>query len=117
MKKTPLRARRAKRTRKKILEQGKVRLTVHKTPRHIYAQIFSADGSQVLASASSIDKELRTKDFGKGKLKMAEAVGELIAARAKAKGISVGAFDRSGFIFHGRIKQLADSARKSGLEF
>ena len=109
--------RRVRKTRRKILELNKMRLTVHKTAKHIYAQIFTADGAAVLACAASIEKSMKAQDFGKGKLKVAEAIGELVAKRAKAKGITKVAFDRSGYKYHGRIKALADSARASGLEF
>jgi large subunit ribosomal protein L18 len=112
------RKRRVRRTRRKIAELNQIRLTVYKTPRHIYAQVFTADGSQVLASASSVDKEIRSKVFNEGgKVKVAEAVGALVAERAKLKGVSKVAFDRSGFKYHGRIKALADQVRAAGLEF
>ena len=112
------RQRRIRRTRRKIAELNQIRLTVYKTPRHIYAQVFSPDGSEVLASASSIEKEIRMKDFEKGgKIIVAEAVGFLVAERAKAKGVSKVAFDRSGFKYHGRIQALADQARAAGLQF
>ena len=103
--------------RRKIQELNVLRLTVHKTASHIYAQVFTADGGQVLAAASSLESELRGQKFEKAKIGMAEAVGALVAKRAKAKGISKVAFDRSGFKYHGRIKALADSARENGLEF
>ena len=91
------------------------RLSVNRTPRHIYAQIISASGDKVLATASTLDKDLRN---GKtGNIEAAKAVGTLIAERAKAAGVSEVAFDRSGYKFHGRVKALADAARESGLEF
>ncbi len=109
------RLRRARRARVKIRELNAVRLAVHRTPRHIYAQIIDSDGSKVLASASTLDKSLRS---GKtGNTEAAKAVGALIAERAKSAGISQVAFDRSGFKYHGRVKALADSAREAGLEF
>ena len=94
-----------------------VRLTVYKTANHIYAQVFAANGAEVIATASSLEKNLRTQDLGKGKIVVAVKVGALVAERAKAKGILKVAFDRSGFKYHGRIKALADSAREHGLEF
>jgi large subunit ribosomal protein L18 len=109
------RLRRARRARAKIHELGVTRLAVHRTPRHIYAQLISGDGSQVLASASTLDKALRSGQTGNADA--AKAVGALIAERAKAAGITQVAFDRSGFKYHGRIKALADAAREGGLEF
>jgi len=109
------RIRRAKRARAKIRELGASRLCVNRTPRHIYAQVIAAEGDKVLASASTLDKALRT---GKtGNTDAAKEVGKLIAERAKAAGISQVAFDRSGYKYHGRVKALADAARESGLEF
>mgnify|MGYP000916565411 CR=1 FL=1 len=109
------RLRRARRARAKIRELCITRLSIHRTPRHIYAQIISDDGSRVLASASTLDKDLRS---GKtGNTDAAKAVGTLIAERAKAAGITQVAFDRSGFKYHGRVKALADAAREGGLEF
>jgi large subunit ribosomal protein L18 len=96
-------------------EQGMNRLSVHRTPRHIYAQVFSAGGDQVLASASTLDGDLRG---GKtGNIEAAAKVGKLVAERAKAAGIESVAFDRSGYKYHGRVKALADAARENGLEF
>lgn len=109
------RLRRAKRTRLKIRELGADRLCVNRTPRHIYAQVVSADGSRVLASASTLDKELR--EGATGNVDAATKVGKLIAERAKTAGVTQVAFDRSGYKYHGRIKALADSARENGLEF
>lgn len=109
------RVRRARRARAKIRELGEVRLCVHRTPRHMYAQIIGIDGDKVLASASTLDKDLRS---GKtGNTDAAVAVGKLIADRAKAAGVESVAFDRSGFKYHGRIKALADAAREAGLQF
>jgi large subunit ribosomal protein L18 len=117
MDKKATRQRRATRTRKKIRELGACRLCVHRTPRHIYAQVISADGGSVLASASTLNPELR-KELGKtGNVAAAARVGRLVAERAKAAGVTQVAFDRSGFKYHGRIKALADAARESGLEF
>lgn len=109
------RLRRARRARAKIRELGAVRLCVNRTPRHIYAQIISADGGQVLASASTLDTTLRSG--ATGNIEAATKVGKLIAERAKAAGISAVAFDRGGFKYHGRVKALADAAREGGLEF
>lgn len=109
------RLRRARRARAKIRELGATRLTVHRTPRHIYAQVISADGSKVIASASTLDKALREGKTGNAEA--AKAVGSLIAERAKAAGVTQISFDRSGFRYHGRVKALADAAREAGLEF
>ena len=109
------RQRRAKRTRMKIRELGANRLCVHRTPRHIYAQVTTAAGDKVLASASTIEKDLR--GGATGNADAAVAVGKLIAERAKAAGVERVAFDRSGFKYHGRVKALADAARENGLEF
>ena len=103
------RLRRARRARAKIRELGVTRLSIHRTPRHIYAQLISGDGAQVLASASTLDKDLRSGKTGNSDA--AKAVGALIAERGKAAGISQVAFDRSGFKYHGRVKALADAAR------
>lgn len=108
------RLRRARRTRVKIRDLGANRLSVHRTSQHIYAQIISADGDKVLASASTVEKELRTGSTGN--IAAAKEVGTLIAERAKKAGIETVAFDRSGFKYHGRIKALADSAREAGLQ-
>ena len=109
------RLRRARRARAKIRELCVTRLSVHRTPRHIYAQLIAEDGARVLASASTLDKDLRSGKTGNADA--AKAVGSLIAERAKAAGITRVAFDRSGFKYHGRIKALADAAREGGLEF
>lgn len=109
------RLRRAKKTRMKIRQLGVNRLCVNRTPNHIYAQITTADGSQVLVSASSLDKSL--KGGSTGNVEAATKVGSLLAERAKSAGIGKVAFDRSGFKYHGRIKALAEAARENGLEF
>ncbi len=111
------RIRRGKRARTKMRELRVNRLSVHRTSLHIYAQVVSADGSQVLASASTLDKDLRVSLGYSGNVDAATAVGKLIAERALAKGIESVAFDRSGFKYHGRIKALADGAREAGLKF
>ncbi|MGH1472469.1 MAG: 50S ribosomal protein L18 [Cellvibrionaceae bacterium] len=109
------RLRRARRTRAKIRELGVSRLTVNRTPRHIYAQIIADSGDTVLVSASTVEKDLRSGKTGNAEA--ASSVGKLIAERAKAQGITEVAFDRSGFRYHGRVKALADAAREAGLEF
>jgi large subunit ribosomal protein L18 len=118
MNKRESRARRAKRTRCKIRELEMIRLCVHRTPRHVYAQVTTADGAKTLVSASTLDKDLQKKLQSKtGNADAAKAVGQLIAKRALDAGIKAVAFDRSGYRFHGRIKALADAARETGLEF
>jgi large subunit ribosomal protein L18 len=117
MDKKQTRLRRARRARAHIKTLGANRLCVHRTPRHIYAQVISPEGNQVLASASTLDGEVR-KDVEKtGGAAAAAVVGKVVAERAKAAGITRVAFDRSGFKYHGRVKALADAARESGLEF
>ncbi|MBT8145596.1 MAG: 50S ribosomal protein L18 [Gammaproteobacteria bacterium] len=109
------RLRRARRARAKISELRTNRLCIYRTPRHIYAQVIAPTGGEVLASASTLDKSLRS---GKtGNVEAAKKIGELIAERAKAAGISKVAFDRSGYNYHGRVKALADAAREGGLDF
>ena len=115
--KNPARLRRARQTRLKIRELGAVRLTVHRTNVHIYAQITSPGGEKVLASASSVEKELRGKIKNGGNRRAAEAVGQRIAEKAKAAGIESVAFDRAGYRYHGRVKALAEAARAGGLKF
>ena len=109
------RLRRARRARAKIRELNASRLCVHRTPRHIYAQIITGDGSNVICTASTLDKGLREKSGGN--VGAAAEVGKRIAERAKEKGIQAVAFDRSGFRYHGRVKALAEAARVGGLEF
>ena len=109
------RLRRARKVRIKIRERGSSRLCVHRTPRHMYAQVTTADGSQVLAAASTLDKELR--QGATGNVEAARQVGELIAERAKKAGVEEVAFDRSGYRYHGRVRALADAAREAGLQF
>jgi len=96
-------------------ELGVPRLSVHRTPKHIYAQIISASGGEIQASASTLDKDLRSGSTGNKD--GAGKVGSLIADRAKAAGITKVAFDRSGFKYHGRVKALAEAAREGGLQF
>jgi len=109
------RMRRARKARLKMRELETVRLSVYRSSQHIYAQVISADGAKVLASASTLDKELR--DGATGNVDAAKKVGQLVAERAKAAGVTQVAFDRSGFKYHGRVKALADAAREGGLEF
>ena len=116
MKNQPARQRRLKRTRTKIAELGALRLSVHRTPQHIYAQKFSPKGDQVFACASSLDKDIRAITDG-DKTTVAQAVGRLVSQRAKEKGIAKVAFDRSGYKYHGRVKALAEAAREDGLDF
>jgi len=106
---------RARRARMKIRELGAVRLSVFRTPRHIYAQVFAPEGDRVLASASTLEESLRSG--ATGNIEAASKVGALVAERAIAAGISKVAFDRAGFKYHGRVKALADAARAGGLEF
>jgi len=117
MDKKVVRIRRATRGRAKIRELGAFRLTVHRTPRHIYAQVIAPNGSEVVAAASTVQADVKTGLKYTGNVEAAAAVGKAIAARAKAKGITKVAFDRSGFKYHGRVKALADAAREAGLEF
>ena len=111
------RLRRALRSRAQIRDLGVARLTVHRTPKHIYAQVTEAAGSKVIASASTLQEKVREGLKGTGNVEAAKAVGRAIAERSKAAGVSRVAFDRSGFQFHGRVKALADAAREAGLEF
>jgi len=116
MSKKVQRLRRATRARAKIRELKALRLSVHRTSQHIYAQIFDAD-SKVLATASTVQKTLREGVKYTGNSDAAAAVGKAIAEAAKAKGITEVAFDRSGYKYHGRVKALADAAREHGLQF
>ena len=114
------RLRRSRTTRSRIARQGVARLTVFRSNLHIYANVISGDGSQVLASASTSEAEMR-KELGAagkgGNAAAAEIIGKRIAERAKQAGVSKVAFDRSGFKYHGRIKALAEAAREGGLKF
>ncbi len=109
------RLRRAKRARVRMRGLGVNRLSVHRTPRHIYAQVIAPEGDKVLASASTLDKDLRSG--ATGNIEAAAAVGKLVAERAKQAGIEKVAFDRSGYKYHGRVKAFADAAREHGLKF
>ena len=118
MDKKKARLRRARRTRAAIRRQRVHRLSVNRSPRHIYAQVFEPDGSRVLAAASTLDKEVRERVEGYcGNVEAAALVGQVIAERARKAGIARVAFDRSGYKYHGRVKALAESAREHGLEF
>ena len=109
------RLRRARKSRAKIRELVVPRLTIHRTPRHIYAQVIAADGASVLASASTVQSDVKASLGNTGNVDAASAVGKAIAEKAKAAGVDKVAFDRSGFRYHGRVKALADAAREAGL--
>ena len=112
------RLRRARKSRAKIRQREAPRLSVHRTPRHIYAQVIAPDGGKVLASASTLDKSVKADIQGyAGNVGAAAVVGRVVAERAKAAGVESVAFDRSGFRYHGRVKALADAARENGLQF
>ncbi len=111
------RLRRSRRARAKIRELGAHRLSIHRTPRHIYAQLVSPEGDKVIASASTVQTAIKADVKYTGNAEAAAAVGKAIAEAAKAAGVEQVAFDRSGFKYHGRVKALADAARENGLEF
>ena len=111
------RLRRARKTRAKIAELKSVRLSVHRTNCHIYAQVISPCGSKVLAAASSLEPGVRKELSNGGNVAAATTIGKLIAERAKLAGIEQVAFDRSGFQYHGRVRALAEAAREAGLKF
>ena len=111
------RIRRSKKTRARIDELNVPRISIFRTPRHIYAQLISAEGDKVLASASTVEKDIKSALKYTGNVEAAAAVGKAIAERAKSAGLNTVAFDRSGFRYHGRVKALADAARENGLEF
>ena len=111
------RTRRAAKTRARIVRQGAARLMVHRTNLHIYAQVIDASGSKVIASASTLEKEVRASHPNGAKKEAAAVVGKRIAEKAKAAGVTEVAFDRAGFSYHGRVKALADAAREGGLKF
>lgn len=117
MDKKSTRLRRARRTRAKIRELAVPRLSVYRTPRHIYAQVIAANGGEVLASASTVQADIKSNVKNTGNVDAATIVGKTIAEKAKAAGITSVAFDRSGFKYHGRVKALADAAREAGLQF
>jgi large subunit ribosomal protein L18 len=111
------RIRRARKTRAKIAELGIARLCVYRSNCHIYAQIIDATGAHVMCSASTQESDLRGQVKNGGNSEAAKLVGQRIAEKAKAAGIEQVAFDRSGFIYHGRVKALAEAARENGLRF
>jgi large subunit ribosomal protein L18 len=111
------RLRRARQTRLRIRDNGAVRLTVHRTNSHIYAQISTSGGDKVLATASTAEKEVRAQLKNGGNRKAAELVGARIAEKARQAGIETVAFDRAGYRYHGRVKALAEAARAGGLKF
>lgn len=117
MDKKSARIRRAKKGRAKMRELLATRLVVHRTPRHIYAQIIAPNGSEVLAAASTVEKAISAQLKYTGNKDAAQLVGKVIAERALAKDVKIVAFDRSGFQYHGRIQALADAAREAGLQF
>ena len=116
MDKKSSRIRRARKTRAKISELAVPRLSIHRTPRHIYAQVIAASGSEVIASVSTVQTDLKGQVKYTGNIDAASAVGKAIAEKALAAGVSSVAFDRSGFKYHGRVKALADAAREAGLK-
>ena len=114
------RLRRARQTRIRIAKQGIARLTVNRTNLHIYATVMSGDGGKVLATASTVEAEVRQSLGGSGKggnVAAAQIIGKRLAEKAKAAGVEKVAFDRSGFAYHGRVKALAEAAREAGLQF
>lgn len=111
------RLRRARRTREQIKRMSMLRLSIFRSPRHIYAQIINDETGRVLANASTLDPKIRTAVKSGGNIEAASIVGKAIADNAKSAGINRVAFDRSGFKYHGRVKALAEAARENGLEF
>ena len=111
------RIRRARKSRAKIKELSVNRLSVHRTPRHIYAQVIAPNGEMIIASASTLEKESKSELKNTGNIVAAAFVGARIAEKAKKAGIESVAFDRSGFLYHGRIRALAEAAREAGLKF
>ena len=116
MDKKSSRLRRARKTRAKISELAVPRLSIHRTPRHIYAQVIDASGSEVVVSASTVQSDMKSQVKNTGNVEAATAVGKAIAEKAIAAGVTSVAFDRSGFKYHGRVKALADAAREAGLK-
>ncbi|MFA5983909.1 MAG: 50S ribosomal protein L18 [Methylococcaceae bacterium] len=111
------RMKRALKLRCKIKKLNAVRLSIHKTSQHIYAQVISGDGASTLVSASSTQAEIKQNLKNTGNIEAAAEVGKFIAQKALAAGVTEVAFDRSGFKYHGRVKALADAAREAGLKF
>jgi large subunit ribosomal protein L18 len=117
MEKKTARIRRARKGRSHIRRLGMPRLTVHRSGRHIYAQVIAAEGGNVLAAASTVQKAISSELKGTNNREAAKAVGKAVAEKAVAAGVKSVAFDRSGFKYHGRVKELADAAREGGLQF
>ena len=119
MDKKQARLRRARRIRGRIRRQGAHRLTVYRTPRHIYAQIIAPLGDRVIVTANTLQADIKAELSGRhaGNVEAAAIVGKAIAEKARAAGLTEVAFDRSGYKYHGRIKALADAARENGLQF
>ncbi len=117
MDKKSSRLRRSRKARARIRTLGVHRLSIHRSGRHIYAQLFAPGGAEVVAAASTLQGEIRSGVKYTGNREAAAAVGKAIADKARSAGISRVAFDRSGFKYHGRVKALADAARENGLEF
>ena len=117
MDKKATRQRRGRKTRAHIKSLGAARLCIHRTPRHIYAQVIAQDGATVLAAASTVEKRFRDAGAHGGNIAAATEIGKLVAERALAAGVTEVAFDRAGFKYHGRVKALADAAREGGLKF
>jgi len=111
------RVRRSKQTRRKVALSRAVRLAVHRSNNHIYAQVIAASGDRVLATASTLDESIRTASPKTATIAAASLVGKAIAEKAKGLGIEAVAFDRSGFRYHGRVKAVAEAAREAGLKF
>ena len=111
--------RRRQRTRSKLRQtcKGQLRLSVHRSSKHIYAQVIDDTGGITLAAASTLDADFKSASNKTANIAAASVVGKLVAARAKAKGIDAVVFDRGGYIFHGRVKALAEAAREAGLKF
>jgi len=117
MDKKQSRMKRALKLRSKIKKVSATRLSIHKTSHHIYAQVISEDGSTTLASASTVQSDIKLALKYTGNIQAAAVVGKYIAEKALAAGVTEVAFDRSGFKYHGRVKALADAAREAGLKF
>ncbi|HHQ69402.1 MAG TPA: 50S ribosomal protein L18 [Halothiobacillaceae bacterium] len=114
---TKARLRRARRARAKIKRSGKHRLSVHRSNNHTYAQLFAPNGGDVIVSVSTKTKGVLAEGESGGNVAAAEKVGKAIAKAALDKGVESVAFDRSGFIYHGRVKAVAEAAREAGLKF
>jgi len=117
MDKRQTRLRRARRARAKFRELRAFRLSVHRTPQHMYAQVISPQGDEIVASASTLQADVKKGLEGTGNIAAAQAVGKAIAEKAKEAGVTRVSFDRSGFKYHGRVQALAEAARENGLEF